>query len=253
MTRPYPETPPSEVYFFATCLVDLFYPEAGLAGVKLLRREGIKIDFPQDQSCCGQPAFNNGFMDDARKVAAAQLALFPENKPVVVPSGSCAGMIRKHYPELFEGTPLEAAARDLSERVYELTEFLVHVLKVQYEDLGEPTKITWHGSCHSVREMGITDEPKILLNGLGNVTLEPLQRERECCGFGGTFAIKMPEVSAAMVTDKVADIDATGAEAVVSGDCGCLMNITGAQAKSKARAKGRHIAQFLWERIHGRD
>jgi len=245
--RAYPSKPEA-VYFFGTCLVDLFYPDAGMAGIELLQREGIKVIFPQGQSCCGQPAFNSGHRDEARAVAAAQVKLFPKDIPVVLPSGSCAGMMRKHYPELFEGHALEAAARGLSERIFELTEFLVHVAGVTLEDKGEPIKVTWHGSCHSQREMGVRDEPKSLLNQLVNVELVELQRETECCGFGGTFSVKQPEISAAMVTDKTEDIKQTEAKKVVSGDCGCLMNITGALEKKKSPVSGLHIAQFILER-----
>ncbi len=245
--RAYPSKPEA-VYFFGTCLVDLFYPEAGMAGIELLQREGIEVIFPQGQSCCGQPAFNSGHRDEARAVAAAQVKLFPKDIPVVLPSGSCAGMMRKHYPELFEGHVLEAAAGNLAERVFELTEFLVHVLGLKLKDKGEPVKITWHGSCHSQREMGVRDEPKSLLKQLANVELVELQREKECCGFGGTFSVKQPEISAAMVTDKTEDIERTEAKKVVSGDCGCLMNITGALEKKNSPVSGQHIAQFILER-----
>ncbi len=248
--RTYPAKPEA-VYFFGTCLVDLFYPQAGLSGMKLLRREGLRVVFPKGQTCCGQPAYNNGRFADARAVARQQLRLFPKPIPVVLPSGSCAGMMRKHYPDLFAGTPDEAAARDISERVFELSEFLVHVLKADFTDLGAPVKVAWHGSCHSQREMGVREEPKTLLRGLANVELVELERERECCGFGGTFSVKEPAVSAAMVADKTADIGNTGAETVVSGDCGCLMNITGALEKQQSPVCGRHIAEFLWERTDG--
>lgn len=247
LPRHYPARPDA-VYFFGTCLVDLFYPEAGLAGMELLKREGLRVIFPQDQTCCGQPAFNNGRTDEAREVALHQMRLMPKDIPVVLPSGSCAGMMRKHYPELFAGRPEEAEAQAFAERVFELTEFLVHVLDVRLTDKGALIRITWHGSCHSVREMGVTDEPKRLLAQLGNVELQPLEREKECCGFGGTFSVKQPEVSAAMVNDKASDVEQTQAATVVSGDCGCLMNITGALEARDSAASGQHIAQFLLER-----
>lgn len=251
LRRTYPSKPES-VYFFGTCLVDLFYPEAGIAGIQLLQREGVRVIYPQGQTCCGQPAFNSGHRADALTVAAAQIKLFTKDIPIVLPSGSCAGMMRKHYPELFAGHALEAEANGVAERVYELTEFLVQVLKIQLKDCGEPMRVTWHGSCHSQREMGVLDEPKQLLQQLSGVELVELQREKECCGFGGTFAIRQPEISAAMVTDKVSDIENTEAASVVSGDCGCLMNITGAMDAKGSRAKGTHVAQFLWERTNGR-
>jgi len=246
---PVPEKPQA-VYFFGTCLIDLFYPDAGLAGMELLRRQGIRVIFPPGQSCCGQPARNCGFADEARAVARQQLRSFPKPYPIVVPSGSCAGMMREHYPELFAGQPDEAEARAFSSRVYELTWFLVHVCGFAPTDKGEPVRVTFHGSCHSQREMGVREEPRKLLNDLANVTLVDLQRPTECCGFGGTFSVRLPEISAAMVADKVADIAGTGADEVLSGDCGCLLNISGAMAKAGTNVRSRHIAEFLLERCH---
>jgi len=243
---------PHTVYFFGTCLVDLFYPEAGLAGMELLQREGVTVVFPQNQTCCGQPARNNGHPDEARAVARIQLDAFPGDWPIVVPSGSCAGMMKTHYPHLFENDPDHARAVAFSARVFELTQFLVDVLKVQLTDRGKPVTVTWHPSCHSQREMGVVEQPKALLRQLANVTLVENPRETECCGFGGTFSVKQPEISAAMVADKVESIQRTGATQVVSGDCGCLMNITGAAEKSRNLVTGQHIAAFLMERCHGR-
>ncbi|WP_221931012.1 (Fe-S)-binding protein [Telmatospirillum sp. J64-1] len=249
-------TKPSTVYFFGTCIIDLVYPQAGLSAVNLLEREGIRVVFPQGQSCCGQPAYNCGYPDEARAVARHQVELFHQPWPVVVPSGSCAGMMAKHYPSLFKGDPFLPRVENFSSRVIELTQFLVNVLDLKLEDKGEPVKVTWHSSCHSMREMGVGDEPKELLRRLSNVELQELKRERECCGFGGTFSVRHPEISAAMAEDKVADIRATGAKTVLSGDCGCLMNIgTRMEADAKeARGEvidGKHIAEFLWERTNG--
>jgi L-lactate dehydrogenase complex protein LldE len=252
MTLSPPPRRPDTVYFFGTCLVDLFYPKAGLAGMELLRREGLRVVFPPDQSCCGQPARNNGYMDEARRVARRQIAAFPQDWPIVVPSGSCAGMMRVHYPQLFAGLPELPAVQAFADRVFELSWFLVHVLDLKLADQGEPVTVTWHGSCSSRREMEVVDEPKRLLRSLANVTLVENPREAECCGFGGTFAVKQPEVSAAMVADKVAALESTGAHSVVSGDCGCLMNIEGALAKADKPMRGSHIAEFLWERTNGR-
>jgi L-lactate dehydrogenase complex protein LldE len=240
---------PETVYFFGTCVIDLFYPGAGLAGMELLRHAGIRVVFPPDQSCCGQPARNSGYLDEARAVALKQMQAFPNDWPIVVPSGSCAGMMKTHYPDLFEGRPEHDRAKAFSARVFELTDFLVNVLDVKLEDKGEPVRVTWHGSCHSMREMGVVDQPKSLLRQLANVTLVENPREKECCGFGGTFAVRQPEISAAMVTDKVAALEETGAAEVLSGDCGCLMNINGALEKAKKRLHGRHIAEFLLERV----
>jgi L-lactate dehydrogenase complex protein LldE len=239
------------VYFYGTCLVDLFYPEAGMAGIELLRREGLEVVFPQAQTCCGQPAWNSGHAAEARAVARAQVGLLREPWPVVVPSGSCAAMMRHHYPQLFAGEPDLPEVEALAARVHELTEFLVSVLGVKLEDRGRPVRVTWHASCHALRELGIRDEPKALLGQLANVELVGLERERECCGFGGTFAVRFPEISAAMVADKAADVAATGAAELLSADCGCLLNIGGKLAKSGSAIRPRHIAEFLWERTRG--
>jgi L-lactate dehydrogenase complex protein LldE len=239
---------PSKVYFFGTCVVDLFFPGAGLAGIELLRREGLEVVFPQGQTCCAQPAFNCGYHAEARAVARAQIALFPQDLPVVVPSGSCAGMMKQHYPDLFAGEPDEAAARAFAGRVVELTQFLVNVLGVRLTDRGGKASVTWHSSCHGLREMGLDAEPKELLGQLANVTVVPLKRERECCGFGGTFSVRYPDISAAMVADKVADVTGTGASVVLSADAACLLNIGGALEKEGAAARPMHLAEFLWER-----
>jgi L-lactate dehydrogenase complex protein LldE len=240
------------VYFFGTCVVDLFFPEAGLAGIELLRREGVEVVFPRGQTCCGQPAFNCGHEAEARTVARAQIALFPRDLPVVVPSGSCAGMMKSHYPDLFRGEPDEAAASAFAGRVVELTQYLVNVLGVKLTDRGEPVTVTWHSSCHGLREVGLDAEPKALLAQLGNVRLAPLERERECCGFGGTFSVRYSDISAAMVQDKAADVSRSGAALVLSADAACLLNIGGALAKSGAAARPMHLASFVWERTRER-
>jgi L-lactate dehydrogenase complex protein LldE len=239
------------VYFFGTCLMDAVYPDAGMAAIRLLQAQGLNVIFPRGQSCCGQPAYNSGFTREARAVALKQIKVFSKPYPLVVPSGSCAGMMKHHYPKLFSGTPEEEAARRFAGRVYELSEYLVRVLAVTLEDRGDPLTITWHSSCHALREMDVVRYSKALLGQLKNVTLVELQRETECCGFGGTFAVKQPSISAAMVKDKVADIRRTGASTLVAGDCGCLMNITGAMAHAGVAHAGKHLAEFLWERTNG--
>jgi len=244
---------PKQVYFFGTCLVDLFYPEAGLAGIRLIRREGVDVIFPQDQSCCGQPAWNSGYRDEARDVAAAQLALFTKEIPVVVPSASCAGMMKEHYPALFKGTPLEESAISVSQRVIELTAFLVDVLDIRLEDLGEPQKVAIHSSCSALREMQVGDSIESLVSGLSRIEKVEQAYKRECCGFGGTFSIKQPEISGDMVADKTASIRESGADILVSQDCGCLMNIAGAFDKQGDGPRCMHIAELLWERTHADD
>lgn len=253
--RSYPPMP-TDVYLFATCLVDQFTPQAGLDTVKLLEREGIRVHYPQGQTCCGQPAHSSGYPDEARSVALAQLKLFVEPWPVVVPSGSCGGMMRTHYPHLFEGDPqLHAEAVALAERVFELSEFLVHVVNFKHPDLGAPCMVALHTSCHARRQMGVHDTSAALLDSLGQVEVREQARIEECCGFGGTFALLYPDISEAIVTDKVASIKNTGARHLVSADCGCLLNITGRAAKQDELAgapspslTGEHLASFLWQR-----
>ena len=243
---------PQTVYFFGTCVMDLIYPQAGVSAVQLLQREGIRVIYPQAQTCCGQPAFNSGYRDEARTVARAQLSLFPKPIPIVVPSGSCAGMMKHHYPELFAGQADAAQALAVASRVYEFTEFLVDVLKIELKDLGEPIKVATHTSCSARREMGVADKIEHLLAQLSHVEQVEQARKAECCGFGGTFAVKEPEISAAMVLDKVTHIRATQAQRLVSQDCGCLMNIGGVMAKQGEPIPSQHIAEFLWERTRGK-
>ena len=246
----YPDNP-QKVYYFGTCLVDMFYPGAGMAGIKLLQQSGVKVIFPSQQTCCGQPAYNSGFPDEARIVARKQMELFYKDYPIVVPSGSCAGMMRHHYPKLFENDPRLDQVIRFSKRIFELSEFLVHALSIKLEDQGLPIKVTWHSSCHALREMGVTGDSKSLIRQLKNVELVELQRESDCCGFGGTFAVKQPAISAAMVNDKTDDIRQTGAERLITADCGCLLNISGAMQYANTSIKGQHLAEFIWERVNG--
>jgi L-lactate dehydrogenase complex protein LldE len=256
--RCYPSKP-TDVYLFSTCLIDQFTPQAGLDTVKLLEREGIHVHYPEQQTCCGQPAHSSGYPDEARAVALAQLNLFVEPWPVVVPSGSCGGMMRTHYPHLFADDPeLHVKALELAERVYELSEFLVHVVNFSHEDLGEPCTVALHTSCHARRQMGVHETSSALLDSLEKVQVKEQARREECCGFGGTFALLYPDISAAIATDKVASIKETGAPCVVSADCGCLLNIIGRSDKQDELAGcqqpslvGEHLASFLWHRTNG--
>ena len=241
---------PHTVYYFGTCLMDMFYPEAGMAGIRLIEREGVRVIFPREQTCCGQPAYNSGFPKEAQKVALKQIQVFAKDYPIVVPSGSCAGMMKHHYPLLFEGDQRLNSIRQFSNRIVELSEFLVRTLNIQLVDRGAPIRVTWHSSCHALREMHVIEDSKSLIRQLQNVQLIELQKEYECCGFGGTFAVKQPDLSGAMVSDKVADIQQTGATRVLTGDCGCLMNISGAMEYQKIPIKGQHLAEFIWERIN---
>ena len=239
---------PKKVYFFGTCLIDLFYPKAGLSAIELIEREGVEVVFPQQQTCCGQAPFNSGYNQEAIDVAAMQLKLLSDAIPVVVPSGSCASMMKHHYPQLFSNHPMHAKALELSTRVYELTEFLVRVLGITLIDKGSPIKVAMHTSCSARREMGVTEDGLSLLKQLSNVEVCEPERASECCGFGGTFAIKQPEISAAMAEDKCQAIMQTGAAQLVSGDCGCLMNIDGVMEKNNLVIRSGHLADFLLKR-----
>lgn len=238
----------NRVYYFATCLIDLFFPTAGLAGMQLLRRAGVEVIFPSGQTCCGQPAFNSGYRGQARAVARAQLATLPHDLPVIVPSASCAGMLRHHWPELFAGDPDHAAACAVAARTYELTEYLLRVLHIDLEDIGPPTKVAIHTSCSARREMGVGDCLPGLLDQLGSVQFSEPARATECCGFGGTFAIKQPAISGAMLQDKTEALRACAADLILSQDCGCLMNIGGGLDKQGQGPPVMHIAEFLWRR-----
>jgi L-lactate dehydrogenase complex protein LldE len=247
---------PEEVYFYGTCLVDLFFPEAGLAAVELMERAGVKVIFPQGQTCCGQPPFNSGYREEARAVALAQAALFPKPIPVVVPSGSCGAMMHHHYPELFrdgQEEPPHSSPAGFAARIVEWSDFMVNVLGVNLRDSGPPVKVTYHPSCHLQREMGVRDAPLQLLGQLSGVEVLPLPRAGECCGFGGTFAVKQGEISQGMVEDKRRGVAQSGAEVLVSMDCGCLMHIGGAMAKAGQPGRVMPLPLFLKERTTPED
>lgn len=239
------------VALFITCLADQFYPAVGAAAVKVLRRLGVEVSFDARQTCCGQPAFNTGYRDEARQVAARTLDLFSNADAdyVVTPSGSCTSMMRVFYRELFEHDPARSAqAHAMAARVFELSEFLVKVLKV--EDVGArfPHRVAYHDSCHLLRELGVSEEPRRLLRAVRGAELIELDDNRVCCGFGGTFAVKFPEVSVAMGNDKVKAATSAGAEYLVANDSGCLMHLGGLIHRQDARIKTMHLAEVLASR-----
>lgn len=246
--RHYPARPKA-VYLLGTCLVDSFYPQAGMDAISLLEREGIEVIFPQQQTCCGQPAYNSGYDEQARQVARQQLAAFAADIPVVVMMGSCAAMLHHDYPRLFAGEPEEAQAKALAARSYEFSEFMVNVLQLELTDNSpQPLTVALHTSCSARRSMRVAEQHKALLSSLSGVQLvEPL-RATECCGFGGTFAVKQGDISAAMAKDKADNMAATEADMIVSGDCGCLMNIAGTLEKQGRAIPAKHLATLLWER-----
>ncbi len=211
---------------------------------------GVTVHFPRNQTCCGQPAYTTGFPEEARKVAAAQLDLFPEDWPIIVPSGSCGGMLKHHWPKLFkDDAVLQAKADSLAERTVEFTDYVVNVLGLQLPAGGKPTKVALHTSCSARREMGTLDIGRAALGRLPGVELVIHDHESECCGFGGTFSVKHPDISSAMASDKLESIRKTGCDALVSADCGCLLNLNGSLAKRRDTLRGEHIATFIRSRM----
>ncbi|MCK4864515.1 MAG: (Fe-S)-binding protein [Gammaproteobacteria bacterium] len=234
------------IALFATCLIDSFRPSAGFAVIKLLEQAGYQVDVPELQTCCGQPAYNNGDLQDARKIAQQTIETFNNYKYVIIPSGSCAGMLIQHYPKLFEDNPeWQSKATDLSRRCYELTNFLYDVAKKTSFPVKHKGSITYHDSCSSLRETGSKQQARNLISSNKNLNLIELEDSETCCGFGGTFCVKYPEISEQMVNDKVANIIATGAEILVSADLGCLLNIAGRLKRLNKPIKVFHIAELL--------
>ena len=236
------------VAFFATCLVDQFFAGAGVAAVRLLRSLGVEVAFPRNQTCCGQPAFNAGHWEEARRMARHTIAVFEGYDYVVLPSGSCGSMLKVHYPELFRGYGEEyRRAVELSERTFELSQFLVHVLGVErlWEGL-KGRRIAYHHGCHALRELGVEEEPLMLLRNAGAEIL-PWEADRECCGFGGVFSVKLPHVSVAMADRKLDTLPADAAEVLVSTDAGCLLHLAGRMKRRGRTIPVRHLAELLWE------
>jgi L-lactate dehydrogenase complex protein LldE len=236
------------VYFFGTCLVDTLFPRAGLAAMELLRTAGVRVIFPQGQTCCGQPAYNAGYREEAYAVARAQLDAFPGGLPILVPSASCGGMLKVEYPLLFADTPEAERAAAFASRVVEFADYLVRVLDYRPTDLGPPLRVAVHLSCSARRELGVSGAILDLLGRLERVEVVEPERATECCGFGGTFAVKQPEISAAMAADKAQAIMATGASVLTGPDCGCLMNLGGILMRQGASIRVLHLAEFVLER-----
>jgi L-lactate dehydrogenase complex protein LldE len=240
-----PENSP-RVGLFVTCLVDLFRPSVGFAAVKLLEDAGCTVEVPEAQTCCGQPAFNSGDRADAAAIARNVIAAFKGYDYVVAPSGSCGGMIVKHYPELFEpGSADHAAAVELAGRTHELVSFLTRVMKVEKVEASFPARATYHDSCSGLRELGIKSEPRKLLASVEGVSLREMNDAEVCCGFGGTFCVKYPGISNKMLEKKMKHIAATGADTLIAGDLGCLMNMAGKLKREGSAIKVRHVAEVL--------
>lgn len=234
------------VGLFATCLVDLYRPSVGFAAASLLQKAGCDVDVPAAQVCCGQPAYNAGDRRNAAAIARQTIGLFENFDYVVAPSGSCAGMLRHHYPELLaDDAEFAARARAVADRTWELVSFLTDVCRWSGIDARWPASVTYHDACSGLRELGISDQPRQLLAKVDGLDLRELDAPDVCCGFGGTFCVKYPEVSGAMVDGKIDDIVATGAATVLSGDLGCLMNIAGRLSRRGESVEARHVAEVL--------
>lgn len=239
-----PEKP--RVALFVTCLVDLFRPTVGFAAVKLLEDAGCIVEVPRRQTCCGQPAFNSGDRATTEALARGLIEAFAGYDYVVAPSGSCAGMLRMHLPELFDHEPeTKALAAELAARCHELVSFLVDVMGMRKVEARLAATATYHDSCSGLRELRIKQQPRQLLASVEGLNLVELAESEVCCGFGGTFCVKYPEVSTRMVSDKAANVEASGAGLVLAGDLGCLMNIAGRLARLGSAVEARHIAEVL--------
>jgi L-lactate dehydrogenase complex protein LldE len=230
-----------------TCIGDAVFPRVAVAAVNVLEALGVGVDFPEAQTCCGQPAYNTGLRDDARRSARAYLRAFAASERVVSISGSCTAMVRHGYPDLFARLPEEGAAADLAGRTYEFSEFLCDVLGVEQLPVSRAGRVTLHHSCHTRRLLGVSEQPEQLLGMVDGLEYVPLPRSQDCCGFGGTFSVKMPAISAAMVDEKVDHVLETGAGALVGLDMSCLMNIEGRLRRRGGNVKVMHLAELLWQ------
>src|SRR5262249_51899640 len=239
------------------------FPQVGVAAVQVLRQRGVDVGFNPDQTCCGQPAFNTGYREEARTVALHMMDVFERELEsadyIVAPSGSCTTMVRKFYAELFEGEEqILARVRKISGRIYELSEFLVDVLGIQDVGTGDPEpaagvgrRVTYHDCCHLLRELGVARQPRLLIQSVRGSELIEMDRSESCCGFGGTFSVKYPEISAAIGDEKIASIERSGADTVVACDSSCLMQIAGLAARRGLPVRCMHLAEFLAPRRDG--
>lgn len=234
------------VGLFVTCLVDLMRPVIGFASVKLLEDAGCRVEVPMAQTCCGQPAYNSGDRADAAAIARQVIATFEPYDYVVAPSGSCAGMLKRHYPQLFAADPeMKTRAERLSARVYELVSFLNDVMKVDVIEARYEGTATYHDSCSNLREMGVSGQARQLLELVDGLDLREMEDREICCGFGGLFSVKYPDISNEMVSNKTTRISETGAEMVLGGDLGCLLNIAGKLSRENRPVAVRHVAEVL--------
>lgn len=237
---------------FVTCIVDQLYPSIGQATVQILEAQGIEVHVPRGLTCCGQMAFNAGFRDEAYAVAGRTIEVLRGQGDVVLPSGSCGAMIRHLYSELFAHSPYAGPAAELAARTYELTEYLVDVLGVTAVDAHYQGRITYHDACHGLRFLGVGRQARALLAQVQGAELQPLPGCEQCCGFGGLFAVKQHAISEAMLAHKLADLQATGAELLVTGDASCMTQIAGGLSRHGSPTRARHIAELLANMVDAR-
>jgi L-lactate dehydrogenase complex protein LldE len=241
--------PPRRAVLFVTCIVDQMYPDIGLGSADLLERQGVQVEVVPEVTCCGQMGFNAGYRDDARAVAARTVDLLRGCGDVVMPSGSCAAMIRHLYADLFEGTVLADAAADLGGRTYELSEYLVDVLEVTDVGARFDGRLTYHPACHGLRFLGLGPQAAALLAGVRGAEVVPLAGADECCGFGGLFSVKHADVSEMMLARKIASAEQTGADVLVTGDASCMTHMAGGLSRRGSPLMVRHLAEVLSNRI----
>jgi len=234
------------VSLFVTCMIDLFYPTVGEDVVTVLRRLGVSVDFPKSQTCCGQPAFNSGYRDETRPLAQHFIRTFEQAETIVTPSGSCAYMVRHEYPALFADDPYwRDRAKDIASRTFEFSQFLVDVLGVEDVGASYAGTVTYHDACHLSRGLGIREQPRRLLRAVQGLDLIEMERPDWCCGFGGTFAVRMAEISGGLLEQKIARIQDSGASTVVTSDAGCIAHIGGGLSRRNSPIRIRHLAQIL--------
>lgn len=252
LARPSPQG--KKVSLFITCMIDMLYPETGLSVVDILEHLGIEVDFPMAQTCCGQPAFNMGYQIEARQVARQFLKAFAEAEVIVTPSGSCAAMVHHEYPKLFADDPQELAqAEKIASITWEFSEFLVDGLGIENLDLtlAEPQQFAIHKACHGLRILGLDQQAHKLLSHMENAEVVELPNDDECCGFGGLFSVKMATISNAMLGHKMADIQASSVQTIVTGDVSCLTHMNGGLERHEKHARVRHLADVLAEGLPG--
>ena len=236
-----------KVTLFVTCLVDQLCPQVGMATVEVLERAGCSVTFDEQQTCCGQPAFNTGYRNEARKFAKRFIEIFENSdaEAIVIPSGSCAAMV-KHFHEVLADEPkLQERADRIAKKTHELSSFLVNVLGVEDVGAASRCKATWHDACHGLRDLGIHDEPRRLLNNIEGLEYVEMENADVCCGFGGTFSVKYPEISAGILDNKIEMIEKSGADTVVACDASCLMQIGGRLSRIGSKIQTKHIAEIL--------